>query len=77
MELLLMTQEEVAAGEASRAFRALEGLLFGVRPFVTLEVLQSCERALAGLADVRSRLVGLGSRLWFSTWRLRSNWDSN
>lgn len=73
VELLLVAQQEVASGEASGAFRAFEGLLLGVGSFVTLKVLQACERALACLTDMWSRLVGLRSGLRFSTWRLRAS----
>jgi len=68
-----VTQQEVASGKASGAFRAFEGLLLGVGAFVTLKVLQACERALACLTDMWSRLVGLRSGLRFSTWRLRAS----
>lgn len=39
MELLLVAQEQVPAGEASRALRAFEGLLLRVGPLVAFQVL--------------------------------------
>lgn len=62
MEFLLVPQEQVAAGEAARAFGALEGFLFGVGTLMTLQVLESSEGSIAGPADVRPRFVGLGGR---------------
>jgi hypothetical protein len=43
MKLLLVPQQEVAAGKASCTFGAFEWLLLRVRTFVTLEMLESCE----------------------------------
>jgi hypothetical protein len=62
MELLLVTQQEISAGEASRALGTFEGLFLGVRPLVSFQVLQSGKGALAGCADVRARLVGFRRR---------------
>jgi hypothetical protein len=62
MELLLVPQQEVAAGEAPRTLGALEGLLLGVGALVTLQVLKSSKCSIAGPADVRPRFVGLGGR---------------
>lgn len=62
MELLLVAQQQVSAGKASRALGALEGLLLGVGALVTLQMLETCEGPLAGGADMRSGLIGLGQR---------------
>lgn len=62
MELLLVPQQEIPAGKASRALLAFEGFLLGMRSLVSFQVFQSCERTSAGTADMRSRLVGLGRR---------------
>jgi hypothetical protein len=39
MQLLLVTQQQVAPREASRALGAFERLLFGMRSFVALQML--------------------------------------
>lgn len=62
VQLLLMTQQQVAPRKTPRALWTLEGLLLGVRSLVALEVLQPCERAGAGGTHVRPWLVGLGWR---------------
>jgi hypothetical protein len=59
VELLLVTQQQVSAGEASRAFGALEGLLLCVGALVAFQVLEAGKGALAGCADVRAGLIGL------------------
>ena len=59
VQLLLMPEQQVTAGEASRTFRALKGLLLGVRALVPLQVLQAGKGALASRADVWPRLVSL------------------
>ena len=41
MQLLLMSKQEVASGEAPSALWALEWLFFGVRPLMSLQVLES------------------------------------
>jgi hypothetical protein len=58
MELLLVTQQQVAPGEASRALRALKRLLLCVGTLVAFQVLQSGKGTLAGCADVRAGLIG-------------------
>lgn len=62
MQLLLMTEEQIAARKASLAVRAFERLLLGMRTLMALEMLQSCKRATAGGADMGPRLVRLGGR---------------
>lgn len=62
MELLLVAQEQISTGEASRALGAFEGLLLGVGPLMAFQMFQSCKRAMAGRADMRARLVSLGWR---------------
>lgn len=62
VKLLLVTQQHIATGEASIAFRTLEGFLLGVGALVSLEMFQSGERPLAGAANVRARLIRLGRR---------------
>jgi hypothetical protein len=62
VELLLVAEQEVASRKASRALGALEGLLFGVRSLVSLQVLQSRKRPCACRADVWPGLVVLGWR---------------
>lgn len=62
MELLLVAQQQIAAGEASLAVTALERFFLGVRTLVSLEVFQAGKGALTGGANVRSRLVRL--RRW-------------
>jgi hypothetical protein len=62
MELLLVPQEEVATGEASRALGALERLLLGMGALVAFEMLESSKGSIARPADVRPRFVGLGGR---------------
>lgn len=62
MQLLLVSEQKVAAGETSRAFWALKGLFFSVGALVSLQMLETGECTLARLAGVRARLVGLGRR---------------
>lgn len=62
MEFLLVAQQQVPAGKASRAFGALKGLFLGVRPFMPFQVFQSGKGALASRAHMRARLVCLGRR---------------
>lgn len=62
MQLLLVTQEEVAAGKASGALGAGERLLLGVGSLVALEVLQAGKGPLACTTDMGAGLVGLGGR---------------
>ena len=62
VQLLLVPQEKVAAGEAPRALGAGEGLLLGVGSFMTLQMLQASEGSLAGSTYVGTRLIGLGGR---------------
>lgn len=59
MELLLVSQQQIATGKASGAFWALKWLLLRVGTLVSLEMLESRKRTLAGSADMRARLVGL------------------
>ena len=68
VQLLLVSQKQIPSGKASRALWTFERLLFGVRALVTLQVLQAGKGALAGLADMRARLVGLG---WWEVARRR------
>ena len=62
VELLLMAEQEIAPSKAPSAFGAFERLLLCVGPLVTLQVLEAGERALTGVADMRSRFVGLRGR---------------
>ena len=62
MQLLLVAQEQVTASKAPCAFGTLEWFLLGVRPLMSLEMLQAGERALASAADVGARFIGLGRR---------------
>jgi hypothetical protein len=62
VQLLLVSQEEVAAGKASCAVWALERLLLGVRALMALEMLESGKGATASGADVGPRLVCFGGR---------------
>lgn len=74
MQLLLVAEEEIASGEAPRAFRAFEGLLLGVGSLVAFEMLEAREGSLARTANVWPRLVRLRGRedLWSSR-RPRAN----
>lgn len=60
MQLLLVTQEQIPSGKASCAFWTFKGLLFGVRSLMAFQMLQPGKGALAGPADMWTRLVGLG-----------------
>ncbi len=62
VKLLLVAQQQVPTSKASCALGTLKGLLLGVRAFVPLQMLEAGEGALAGSADMRTRLVGLGRR---------------
>jgi hypothetical protein len=73
VKLLLVTQQQIAAGEASFAFGTLEGFFFGVGALVSLEMFQSGEGSLAGVANVQARLVRLGRRE--IGWRLSAGSD--
>lgn len=65
MQFLLVPKEKISACEASCTFWALKGLFFGVRSFVTLEMLQSRKGSLACPANMRARLVCLGRKVWY------------
>jgi hypothetical protein len=58
VQLLLVSQEQVAPREASRALWAFERLLFGMRALVPLQMLEACKRALARPTHMGPRLVG-------------------
>lgn len=60
MQLLLVSEKEVATGETSCAFGAIKGFFFGVGALMSLQVLETSECTLARLAGMRARLVGLG-----------------
>lgn len=62
MQFLLVTEQQVATGETSCTLGALEGLLLGVGTLVAFKMLETGEGALAGAADVRAGLIGLGRR---------------
>lgn len=62
MQLLLMTEQQVAARKASCAVRALERLLLCMRALVALQMLQPGKGATASGADMGPRLVCLGRR---------------
>lgn len=57
MQLLLVTEEKIAARETPSTIRALEGLLLGVRALMALQVLQSGERATTSGTNMRTRFV--------------------
>lgn len=70
VQLLLVPQQQVSPREASRTLWTLEWLLFGVRPLMSLQVLQSRERSPACSTDVRAWLVRLGR------WKIATRWRS-
>lgn len=59
MKLLLMPQKQITSGKASCTFRALERLLFCVRPLMPLQMFQSSEGTSTSSTNVRPRFVGL------------------
>lgn len=59
MKLLLVPEQKITAGKASCAFWALEWLLLRMGALMSLQMLKSRKGALAGTADMRSRLIGL------------------
>ena len=72
-QLTQVVQQQIAAGEASFAFETLVGVFFGVGALVSLEMFQSGEGSLAGVANVQARLVRLGRRE--IGWRLSAGSD--
>ena len=62
MKLLLVPEEQVPPGKTSRTFWAFEWFLLGMRPFMTLEMLEASKGAMASQTNVRSRFIRLGSR---------------
>lgn len=62
VKLLLVSQQQIATSEASRAFRALKRLLLGVGALVAFQMLQSGEGALTSRAHMRAGLIGFGGR---------------
>jgi len=61
MQLLLVAEQQIPSGETPGTLGALERLLFGVRAFVALKMLEARERSSAGSTNVRTRLFGLGN----------------
>ena len=59
MQLLLMAQQQIASGKASRALGAFEWLLFRMRALMTFQMLQASEGPRAGCTDMGARLIGL------------------
>lgn len=57
-----MSQQQISSCKTSRAFRALEGFLLGMGPFMSLQMLQPCKGPPARSAYVRPGLVRL--RRW-------------
>lgn len=57
-----MTKQEITTSEAARTVGAFKGLLFGMRPFMALQVFQSGKGPTAGCADMRTRLISFGGR---------------
>ncbi len=73
VQLLLMAQQQIAASKAPRTLRTLKRLFLGMRSLVAFQMLEPCKGALAGTANVGTRLVGLGRRK--VGWRLGVNHD--
>lgn len=57
-----MAKQKITTGEAARTVGAFKGLLFGMRPFMALQVFQPGKGPTAGCADMRTRLIGFGGR---------------
>lgn len=57
MQFLLMSEQQVPSGKASRTVRAFKWLFLGVRPLMALEMFQSREGATACRTDMGSRLI--------------------
>ena len=57
-----MAEQEITTSEAACAVGAFKGLLFGMRPFMALQVFQPGKGPTAGCADMRTRLIGFGGR---------------
>ena len=62
VQLLLMTEQEIAARKAAGAVGTLKGLLLRMGTLMALQVLQSRKGATASSANVRPRLISLGGR---------------
>lgn len=62
VQLLLVSQEQVAPRKTARALWAFEWLLFGMRALMSLQVFEAGKGALARSAYVGSWLVGFGGR---------------
>lgn len=57
-----MAKQKITTSEAACTVGAFKGLLFGMRPFMALQVLQAGKGPAAGCADMRTRLIGFGGR---------------
>lgn len=57
-----MAEQEITTSEAACAVGAFKGLLFGMRPFMALQVFQPGKGPTAGCADMRTGLIGFGGR---------------
>lgn len=62
MKLLLVAEQQISASEAACAFGTLEWFLLCVGSFMSLQMLQSCERPHASGADMWARFVCLWGR---------------